>query len=353
MRSKREARNPPASDRRLVRVLLVAAVIPGIWLAYLAFWRGSGDALVVYCAHDSIHAEAVLRAFERRTGLSVSIRYDTEATKSLGLVELLVRERSRPRCEVFWNNQLLGTEHLRREGLLLPYRSPNRDRIPERFRDPGGCWTGFAARLRVYIVNTRRLEADPAAVDRALEGDLARVAVARPLYGTTLTHYAAHWSRWGRPRLVAWHRDWRRRGVREVPGNADVKRLVADGVCDVGITDTDDFFSALDEGKPVAMVPVRFETGAVLCIPNTVAILRGGRNPEAAKALVDFLLSADAEAMLAASRARQIPLGPVDTKRLPPEVKAMQKWMGRALLLRPLAGARAECLAWLKSEYLP
>ena len=40
--------------------------------------------LVVYCAHDREFAEVVLQEFERQTGIPVSVRYDTEATKSLG-----------------------------------------------------------------------------------------------------------------------------------------------------------------------------------------------------------------------------------------------------------------------------
>jgi len=339
-----------AVSTRALSILLAIAVLVSLCTAYRVFWRGGGGKLVIYCAHDSIHSEAVIRKFETATGIPVSIRFDAEATKSLGLVELLMRERSNPRCDVFWNNQVLGTEFLKEEDLLLPYKGSGYQRIPETFKDPGGRWAGFAARLRVYIINTDQVAAEENAVLQALEGDLTRVAVARPLYGTTLTHYAALWDQWGKDRLVAWHEDWHRRGVREVPGNAAVKALVAEGICSVGLTDTDDFFAALDAGKPVAMVPVRMESGAVICIPNSVAIIKGTCRLESAKKLVDFLLSASTEVMLATSRSRQIPLGPTKTHRLPAEVKAMQKLVRLSLPLRPLARARSECLSWLKSK---
>jgi hypothetical protein len=32
----------------------------------------------VYCSHDAIHAEKILRDFEKRSGIPVAIRYDTE-----------------------------------------------------------------------------------------------------------------------------------------------------------------------------------------------------------------------------------------------------------------------------------
>jgi len=304
----------------------------------------------VYCAHDSIHAEALLREFERASGIPIAIRFDTEATKSLGLAQLLIREANSPRCDVFWNNQLLSTLDLKRRGLLEAYRGPGYRRIPAGFRDPDGFWTGFAARLRVYIINREHLTPKPEAIAGALGGDLSQVAIARPLFGTTLTHYAVLWDAWGPDRVKTWHRDWRRRGVREVAGNAEVKSLVAAGVCRLGLTDTDDYFVARDEGMPVEMVPYRTESGEVICIPNTVAIIRGTRRREAARRLVDFLLSQETEIRLANARGRQIPLGDVPAERLPAAVRRLHTAIQHRVALASLEEARAECMKWLGSE---
>src|SRR5262249_38990021 len=163
-----------------------------------------------------------------------------------------IQEREHPQCDVFWNNELLGTCQLQGEAILQPYRGPGFERIPERFRDPDGFWTGFAARLRVFIVNTDRGPADEHPIENRLANgpDLTRVAIANPLFGTTLTHYTVLWHVWGAEKLRKWHEGTRLRGIREVAGNAATKSLVADGACDFGFTDTDDFFVAKDEGKP-------------------------------------------------------------------------------------------------------
>jgi len=333
--------------RRFLPLLLAAACL----LAWLLYQRSRPAALIVYCAHDSIYAESILRDFTRQTGIPVAARYDTEATKSLGLTELLVREKDAPRCDVFWNNELLGTLDLQEKGILTPYRGPGWQRMPVAFKNADGQWAGFAARLRVQIFNTQKA-APP--VDQAPEPlrDLTRFAIAKPLYGTTLTHYAVLWQRWGREKTIAWHREWRARGVRELNGNAAVKDAVADGVCDAGFTDTDDFFEAKDDGKPVAMRPVRLEDGATICIPNTVAIIRGTRRATDAQRLVDFLLSAETELALARSKSRQIPLGPVPANQVPAEVRELQAWAQHAVPLTNLLPARNECLAWLKAEEL-
>ncbi len=336
------------------RLFVPAAAVLALIAVWAIYWLGMPRELVVYCAHDSIYAERILRDFERESGVRVAIRYDTEATKSLGLVELLLRERERPRCDVFWNNEMLAMLDLAERGVFEPYRGPGFARIPTRFKDVDGRWTGFSARMRVVIFNTQKQQRQPGMpMDAVFAGDdLSRVAMAKPLYGTTLTQYCALWDFWGGGKLQAWHRDIRRRGLREAAGNAGVKDLVAEGVCEIGITDTDDFFEATNAGKPVAMEPLRLEGGATICIPNAVAIVHGTKRIEDARKLVDFLLSEETELALANSRSRQIPLGPVPAERLPAEVRELAEWARDSIDLTRLGASRESCLAWLKAETL-
>jgi len=331
---------------------LPIALIVGIAVAAVVIIPWGADELVVYCAHDSVYSESVLDDFQQETGIAVAVKFDTEATKSLGLIELLVREKDNPRCDVLWNNELLGTMDLKMEGVLQPYKGPGYDRIPAPFKDPEGYWAGFGGRLRVYIVNTDRMAATPEAVEQTMRGDLSRVAMAKPLYGTTLTHYAVLWDLWGGERLKEWHADVRERGLREVTGNAQAKDLVAEGVCDLGFTDTDDFFLAKDAGKPVEAVPVRVSDGATICIPNTVSIIKGTDNLEGARKLADYLLSRECEVGLANAASRQVPVGPVDPEQLPEEVRRLKEWAADGYPLGELGPARAACLAWLKAEYV-
>jgi iron(III) transport system substrate-binding protein len=138
----------------------------------------------------------------------------------------------------------------------------------------------------------------------------------------------------------------------ELNGNAAVKDAVAQGACDLGFTDTDDFFEAKDAGESVAAEPVRLDDKRAIVIPNTVAIIRGTRRESEAQRLVDFLLSEETELALARSKARQIPLGPTSTDRFPADVRALAEWAKDGVDLRPLGPARSACLEWLKSEYL-
>ena len=229
----------------VVATLAVAVVLPLL--------TASDSRLVLYCAHDEELARGVIARFEEETGIQVDVRYDEEANKSLGLMQMLLAEREVPRADVFWNKQLMGTVRLQSEGVLQPYHGSGWNRIPQRFRDPGAHWVGFAARSRVFIVNTDNMTATPEDILQRLNHEsLTGFAIAEPLFGITLSHYCVLSDQWGIDALKEWHDDLRDRGVRVVRGNSMVKDLVAEGVCDVGFTDTDDAFAAVDAGGHAA-----------------------------------------------------------------------------------------------------
>ena len=262
--------------------------------------------VVVYVAVDRRDAEPILKQFEEESGFQVRALYDAEAAKTTGLVTRLVAESERPRCDVFWNNEVVQTLLLAERGLLESYRSPNSEGIPDRLRDPADRWTGIATRTRVIVYNTTLVE--PSEVPRTLHelGDSkwkGKVAVANPMFGTTRTHIAALYAEWGANATQAWLGRLLENDVRIVDGNAMVKNLVARARSDaspilVGLTDTDDVCSGQSDGEPIDFVyPDQAGEGAFV-VPATVCMIKRGPNQDAARVLIDFLVSAAAEAAL-------------------------------------------------------
>lgn len=344
--------NPQRFSGTLLLLLSAAVVLALGW-----WWLSSSraDALVVYCAHDLMFAEEFLRDFERETGIPVVIVGDTEATKSLGLVQRLIREKEHPVCDVFWNNQLLGTVELARQGVLEPYRGEHWENIPDRYRDDEGRWIGFGGRMRVWIINTHAPPAMSQDLDTLADPEqVASLAIAEPMFGTTLSHYAVLWDQMGAESLKQWHQRLVENGARYVAGNATVKDLVAGGVCAIGMTDTDDYFQAVDAGQPVTMQPIRAPGGETICIPNTVAIIRGTAKRPQAEQLVDYLTSAESELRMAGSKSRQIPLNTgINRDEIPEDVQPLMDWAAESVDLKPLAEARSACLDWLSGEFTP
>ena len=114
--------------------------------------------VVVYAALDKGFSRPILNAFEWKTGIEARVVYDAEATKTIGLVNRIRAEKNRPRCDVFWNNEIVNTIRLKQEGLLQACNPLEAANYPEHFKDPDGFWYGFAARARVLIVNTNLIK---------------------------------------------------------------------------------------------------------------------------------------------------------------------------------------------------
>jgi iron(III) transport system substrate-binding protein len=117
---------------------------------------------------------------------------------------------------------------------------------------------------------------------------------------------------WGPDRARAFLTRLRDGGVQVVDGNSATVRAVIAGRSAFAWTDTDDVFAARRSGASSgATLDMRFLDmggGGTLLIPCSVAIIRDGPNAAAARSLVDFLVSAEVERMLAQSEARFIPV---------------------------------------------
>ncbi|MFG0318224.1 MAG: extracellular solute-binding protein [Planctomycetota bacterium JB042] len=293
---------------RTLRVAALAAALS-------PFSGCGGDAdVVLYVALDQEHSESLVKRFEEESGLRVRARYDTEASKTVGLVSAILEEGGRPRCDVFWNNEIAQTVRLAQKDALAPYVSPNAADLPAAYKEPSGLYAGFAARARVLIVNTEVLP-DAASWPTSM-WDLTdpkwkgRCGIARPLTGTTLTHFTALRGALGEAEFDRFVDGLFENDVALLQSNGATMRAVRDGDLAFAFTDTDDFHVAKSKGHPVACVFPDQGDGEIgtMLIPNSVAMVKGGPNPEAARTLIDFVLSEQVEALLAASRSAQIPL---------------------------------------------
>ena len=89
-----------------------------------------------------------------------------------------------------------------------------------------------------------------------------------------------------------------------------VKDQVASGELAWGWTDTNDANVAIRDGKPVKVVYPDQGEGQIgtLLIPHSIALVKGGPNPEVAKEFIHFVLQPNTETLLAAGLSAQIPL---------------------------------------------
>lgn len=311
--------------------LSIVAMILG-WMSCSGCIQRSEESATVYCATDREFAAPILDAFERANFKASSDKdlaadkdqaqimrvFDVEASKTLGLVTRIEQESAVPKCDVFWNNEILHTVRLQKAGLLEPRRWNIPDDWPEGFVASDRSWVGFATRARVLIVNTEKLAEKsqwPTTVaDLASEKWKGACGYANPVYGTTATHFAVLASDPKALPGTSWG-DWIGK-VREnaimLAGNKQVAMAVSSGELVWGLTDTDDVIIEKEKGMPVEMIfpdqlPDQFGT---VFIPNTVAVIRKAPHPILASKLADYLVSQKTESRLVMSSSAHFPVWP-------------------------------------------
>ena len=269
--------------------------------------------VVVYCSVDEEFGRQVFARYQELTGVEAKVVFDSEAGKTTGLLRKLEQEASRPRADVFWSSELFGTILLARQGLLAPYDSPGAADIPSHYRDPEHRWTAFGLRARVIAFDPTRVDAAtlPTTWEELAEPKwAAQVAIANPLFGTTRGHVASMFALWGSERGTAYLTGLRDGGARIVDGNSAAVRAVIAGRVNVALTDTDDVWVAQRAGASMDLRYLDMGDGGTLLIPNSVAVVEKCPHPEAARRLVDFLVSPEVERLLAQSASRNIPVRP-------------------------------------------
>ena len=322
----------------------------GILLAIVVGCSQQSDQeVVVYTSVDQVFSEPVFRAFEQVSGIRVRAVFDTEETKSTGILNRLIAERSNPRADVFWSGDPVRPFLLMDRDLVEPYVSPQAQAIPAAFRAADGTWTGFAARARVLLVNRDRLgdRRMPRSVrelaDPRWKGE---AAIANPLFGTTTMHVAAWFSSWGEEETKAFLTAIRENQVRIVSSNGAVKRLVIAGEVTFGLTDTDDAFVAMQAGAPVELVYPDQDDMGMLVMPTVVVNIRGGPNPEPARRLIDYLLSAEVEVLMAESAAH-MPLRPA--ARHPGKIRTVEEFRSMQVDYAQVAVEMERIQPWLRA----
>ena len=271
----------------------------------------AGNEVVVYTSEDKIFSEPVLQTFEKKTGIKVRAIYDTEETKSTGLVNRLIAEKDNPQADVFWSGDPARPALLEFKGLITSYTSSAAEDIPKIYKDKDGHWTGFSARARIILYNTNLLSIDekPLSIfDLTKPVWRGQVAIANPLFGTTAIHIAALFIALGDEKAKKFLNDLKANGVRIISSNSEVRRLVARGAVKLGITDTDDAHVAIKDGSPVKVVFPDQSGIGTLIMPNMVCLIKNSPNQENGKKLIDFLLSREVEKSLAWASCAQMPL---------------------------------------------
>lgn len=265
-----------------------------VGLQYTAGRKLSG-ALTVVCGATEAWCGAMTAAFQRKTGVNTTfVRLSSGETTA--------------RLEAFKNNPEFGVWHggpvdgfgvARIKGLIDTYNSPTRNLIPAKYQDENGYWTGVYVGALGFCSNTKVLAKLGVSVPKSWSALLnpklkSQISTAHPATsGTAFTTLWTNVTRLGNETagldyMANLHTNvlyYSKSGVGPVA-------IVGRGEAAVGLVFSHDCVFGAEQGYPVAVSFPSEGTGYEI---GGVALIKGAKNPEAAKAYIDFALSAEAQ----------------------------------------------------------
>ena len=289
---------------------LIGALFAGALLAALPGAASAQGQLTVYCTVQEEWCRPMMAAFERATGIRVSM---TRRSSGESLTQIRA-EASNPRGDVWWGGT--GDPHLQaaQENLTQEYRSPMlaqlhpwavRQAEQSGFRTVGIYAGALGYSYNVTELNRRRIAAPRCWADLIKPEFRGEVQVADPnTSGTAYTMLATIVQLMGEDAAFAWLKGLHRNVNQYTRSGAAPGRAAATGETLVGIIFLHDGVTQKVSGAPVELVAPCEGTGYEI---GSMSIIKGARNLENAKKFFDWALSAEAQAIGAQSKSFQLP----------------------------------------------
>ena len=185
------------------------------------------------------------------------------------------------------------------QGVLDTYKSPTRNMLKKQFQDSDGYWTGIYMGALGFCSNTNELKRlglrAPTSWNDLLDSKYkGNIMMAHP--GTSGTAYTALWSQVLRlgtqDAAIAYMKDLNKNILSYTRSGAGPTGPLGRGEVATGLVFSHDCTAAKLRGNPVVVSFPKEGTGFEI---GGIALVKGARNSEAAKAYIDFSLSAEAQ----------------------------------------------------------
>lgn len=261
--------------------------------------EAASDRLVVYSGRKEKAIKPAVEAFTRKTGIQV----DLKGGKTSGLANEIRMEQANPRGDLFISTEGGIMELLAAEGLLDPYLSPAIKAVPDEFKSATGTWTGISGRARVILYNKNLVpekDVPKSVFDLTHPRWKGKLAIAGTRERTTLAWVSALVAVKGEAFTRDYIKGLLANGLKILSDNTEVWQGVGRGEFALGLTNSPNYYLARKMDLPVGVVyPDQGSDGiGTLINANAAAVIKGAKNPDAARKLIDFLLSPEGQRIL-------------------------------------------------------
>ncbi|GEO13827.1 ABC transporter substrate-binding protein [Microvirga aerophila] len=271
--------------KRLAFAIFAATLLPTV-----CFAQNLSGKLVLYTSQPHTDAQQTVDAFKAKFP-QVDVSFVRDGTPRIMAKLRAEFEAGQPQADVLLIADSVTMEGLKIEGRLMAHESADTSVYPAGTHDAQKHW--FATKLITtgIVYNTKARFKPSSWADLAKPEVRGQVVMPSPLNsGAALIHAATLTSNledgW------KYYEALKNNGATAGGGNGDILKSVAGGEKIVGVIV--DFMPIREKAKgaPVEFV---FPKEGVSAVSEPVAILKSTKNPEAAKAFINFLLSAEGQ----------------------------------------------------------
>ena len=291
--------------RRAARALAIMALAVTAPIAFAA------DTLNVYSIWPENWARPMFEEFEKATGIKVNfVRFSSGEA-----LARVIAEKNNPRVDVLFGGPVETFAAGMNEGLFEPYKSPSFAMLPARFKQADGMWTAIADDPLVFMTNEKFLKENnlkaPASWDDLLAApykNMLQMADARTS-GTAVTRIFSVIEVNGRDENKAFAY------MKKLRPNVQLyTKSGGGGTLPVGLGQAGGgiFFivDALDTKAKGYDVVISFPKEGIGTAAEGIALLKGAKNPEQGKKLIDWATSAAMQNQFARYKINFVPAHP-------------------------------------------
>ena len=256
--------------------------------------------VTIYSGRSEELVGPLLEDFTEATGIGVEARYGETAE----MANLILTEGENSPADVFFAQDAGALGAVAEQGLLAPLPEEILGAVDERFTSPNGEWVGVSGRARVVAYNTENLSEEdlPDSIFGFTDPEWAGRIGWAPTNGSFQSFVTVLREIEGEDRAREWLEGIQANEPRVYEGNNPALDAVIAGEVDVAFINHYYLMQRLEE-DPDATAANYFLTdgdpGALVNVAG-VGILNTAENDEAARQLVEFLLSEPAQEYFAA-----------------------------------------------------